>query len=106
MFNRCPYIAGQGATRRGLRELLAAAGYALIVLTLAALCSAQSSESPASGAQNPPSDNKTSSQKSEKTPSEPVKNQADESYVIGPSDVLAINVWKEPEISRAIPVRS
>jgi polysaccharide export outer membrane protein len=32
--------------------------------------------------------------------------KADESYVIGPADVLAINVWKEAEISRSIPVRS
>jgi len=31
---------------------------------------------------------------------------ADESFVIGPGDVLAINVWKEPEISHAVPVRS
>jgi len=30
----------------------------------------------------------------------------DDSFVIGAGDILAINVWKEPEISRAIPVRS
>jgi polysaccharide export outer membrane protein len=30
----------------------------------------------------------------------------DDAYVIGPSDVLAINVWKEPDISRSVPVRS
>jgi polysaccharide biosynthesis/export protein len=30
----------------------------------------------------------------------------DDSFVIGADDVLAVNVWKEPEISRAIPVRS
>jgi polysaccharide export outer membrane protein len=29
-----------------------------------------------------------------------------ESFQIGPDDVLAINVWQEPEISRSIPVRS
>lgn len=29
----------------------------------------------------------------------------DASYIIGNSDVLAITVWKEPEISRSIPVR-
>jgi polysaccharide export outer membrane protein len=29
----------------------------------------------------------------------------DISYIIGNSDVLAITVWKEPEISRSIPVR-
>ncbi len=30
----------------------------------------------------------------------------DSSFVIGNDDVLAINVWKEPDISRSIPVRS
>src|SRR3984885_11771675 len=30
----------------------------------------------------------------------------DETYVIGDDDVLAINVWKEPEVSRTVPVRS
>ncbi len=28
-----------------------------------------------------------------------------EEYLIGPGDILAVNVWKEPEISRVIPVR-
>jgi polysaccharide biosynthesis/export protein len=31
---------------------------------------------------------------------------SDDSYVIGANDVLAINVWKEPDISRSVPVRS
>lgn len=30
----------------------------------------------------------------------------DDSFVIGADDVLAVNVWKEPEISRSVPVRS
>lgn len=30
----------------------------------------------------------------------------DDRFVIGDDDVLAINVWKEPDISRSIPVRS
>jgi polysaccharide export outer membrane protein len=30
----------------------------------------------------------------------------DPSYIIGANDMLAVNVWKEPEISRVIPVRS
>jgi len=30
----------------------------------------------------------------------------DDTFVIGKNDVLAINVWKEPDISRSIPVRS
>lgn len=31
---------------------------------------------------------------------------SDGSYVIGANDVLAINVWKEPDVSRTVPVRS
>jgi polysaccharide biosynthesis/export protein len=31
---------------------------------------------------------------------------SDSSYVIGADDVLAVNVWKEPEVSRSVPVRS
>src|SRR6516164_4984416 len=30
----------------------------------------------------------------------------DDSFVIGNDDVLAVNVWREPDISRSIPVRS
>jgi polysaccharide export outer membrane protein len=30
----------------------------------------------------------------------------DNTYIIGNDDVLAINVWKEPEVSRTVPVRS
>jgi len=30
----------------------------------------------------------------------------DDTYVIGVDDVLAVNVWKEPEVSRTVPVRS
>jgi polysaccharide biosynthesis/export protein len=30
----------------------------------------------------------------------------DENYVIGNEDVLAISVWKEPELTKSIPVRS
>jgi polysaccharide biosynthesis/export protein len=30
----------------------------------------------------------------------------DDAYVIGADDMLAINVWKEPDVSRTVPVRS
>jgi len=30
----------------------------------------------------------------------------DDSYVIGSSDVLSVNVWKEPDVSRVVTVRS
>ncbi len=29
-----------------------------------------------------------------------------EEFIIGPGDILAVNVWKEPEISKSVPVRS
>jgi polysaccharide export outer membrane protein len=35
----------------------------------------------------------------------PTTKPHDATYLIGSSDVLAITVWKEPEISRSIPVR-
>jgi len=47
----------------------------------------------------------------EPAPAEPPAMEAatkphDDAFVIGNDDVLSINVWKEPDISRAIPVRS
>src|SRR5271169_2761851 len=36
----------------------------------------------------------------------PADKPHDNIFVIGNDDVLAINVWKEPDISRSIPVRS
>ena len=37
----------------------------------------------------------------------PVQKSAtpDPNYIIGPQDVIDVNVWKEPDISRTIPVR-
>lgn len=35
-----------------------------------------------------------------------VKNPQDDNYVIGNDDLLEINVWKEPELTQNIPVRS
>jgi len=36
----------------------------------------------------------------------PSPSAASDEFMIGPGDVLAINVWKESEISKVIPVRS
>ena len=36
---------------------------------------------------------------------EPRPGTDDQDYVIGPQDVLGINVWHEPEISQSVPVR-
>ena len=43
-------------------------------------------------------------QQSGSKPTEPVAVPAD--YVIGAQDVLNINVWKEPEVSATVPVRT
>jgi len=43
-------------------------------------------------------------------PADPVQTASqkpsDDSFVIGPDDVLSVNVWKEPDVSRSVPVRS
>jgi polysaccharide export outer membrane protein len=39
------------------------------------------------------------------TPSMPATLPSDPEYIIGPDDVLAVNVWKEPDLSRSVPVR-
>jgi len=36
----------------------------------------------------------------------PAQTASQRSYIIGATDVLSINVWKEPDVSRIIPVRS
>ncbi len=35
----------------------------------------------------------------------PMPATTDPSYIIGPEDVLDISVWKEPDVSRVVPVR-
>jgi polysaccharide export outer membrane protein len=35
----------------------------------------------------------------------PVAATTDPAYVIGPQDMLDVNVWKEPDMTRAVPVR-
>jgi polysaccharide export outer membrane protein len=37
--------------------------------------------------------------------SNPAVSTSDDSYVIGPGDVLAIDIWKEPELSKQVSVR-
>jgi polysaccharide biosynthesis/export protein len=44
-------------------------------------------------------------QKTGKQPNAPSPKHVDDDYIIGPSDVLAINVWKDAELSRTVPVR-
>ena len=40
-----------------------------------------------------------------RTAAEPTKGALTEDYVIGANDILTINVWKEPDLCRSVPVR-
>ena len=71
-------------------------GIAFILLASASVLAQESSASPAA----PPNIPATSNGENGST------NAHDDSFVIGNDDVLVINVWKEPDISRSIPVRS
>jgi polysaccharide biosynthesis/export protein len=58
----------------------------------------------------------TTANKKQDSPSEPATTSAqtdnpggkphDDTFIIGNDDMLAINVWKEPDVSRSLPVRS
>ena len=78
---------------------------AALLLSLPVLCAVLSSsmcaQTAAGGASSSP---KTASASPEADAS--AAKPHDDSFVIGNDDVLAINVWKEPDISRSIPVRS
>src|SRR6185437_5496236 len=39
-------------------------------------------------------------------PVAPLKAQADQAFIIGADDLLAISVWKEPDLTKQIPVRT
>jgi len=70
-----------------------------------AICSAMSiglpaQTAPQSSAPAPVSQSTPSAQTSE------AAKAHDDTFIIGNDDVLAINVWKEPDVSRSVPVRS
>jgi polysaccharide export outer membrane protein len=77
---------------------------ALVSLVLiSALAWAQAGAS--AGQQTPPPENDKKDADQKASPA-PAKGDSDPAYVIGVDDVLVINVWKEPEVSRTVPVRS
>ena len=77
--------------KRSIR-LLVGAG---LLLSLVASRPAQGQSSPDSAQPTSPTGNKASERVA----------AVDAEYKIGPQDVLRIDVWKEPDISRTIPVR-
>ncbi len=77
-----------------MRKLTAVVVLAVAVsLGLAAFGQATNDNSKDKADRNPPAADKQ-------------ENSAPESYVIGPDDTLHINVWKEPDLTETVPVRS
>ena len=94
--------------RLGNHGILAATLLVVLVSWVAA-ASAQSSTNSASAAQSPVSDSGEPAKSGQPatpdaTPSR-VAGVHSENFVIGVEDVLTINVWKEPEMSKVLPVR-
>ena len=56
--------------------------------------------------QQPPAGDKRAENATENHATPAQAGPSDDAYVIGANDVLAISVWKEPDISRSVPVRS
>jgi polysaccharide biosynthesis/export protein len=72
----------------------------LVLTALLAAMGARAQETP-----KPPPEEKTAQTDSISNPSNTQVATADAEYKIGPQDVLRIDVWKEPELSRDTPVR-
>jgi polysaccharide export outer membrane protein len=77
-------------------------GAGLVCIFLASGLSAQAPIGAQSGAQPHPAEMASIAQPAKLSASKP----HDDGFVIGNGDVLAISVWKQPDISRSIPVRS
>jgi polysaccharide export outer membrane protein len=74
----------------------------LVLLSIGAFAQSDSASRPPAPAATQAGDKQTA----EKSGQGSRAAHSDSSYVIGANDVLAINVWKEPDISRSVPVRS
>jgi polysaccharide export outer membrane protein len=77
---------------------------ALLMLISVGL-SAQSQDPSAQPAPSPNSEKNAAENRAAGSPPAE-KGRSDDSYVIGADDVLSINVWKEPDVSRSVTVRS
>jgi polysaccharide export outer membrane protein len=82
----------------GQSSALRALGLLVAALLLAATPLAAQDQTPAKGQSSAPASSDASA-----TPAPAAA--ADPNYVIGADDVLDISVWKEPDVSRVVPVR-
>jgi polysaccharide export outer membrane protein len=65
----------------------------------------QAGSSPDKPAQSAPTNTNEETSKNAEAATAPAKPH-DDTFIIGVDDVLAVNVWKETEVSRSVPVRS
>jgi polysaccharide biosynthesis/export protein len=78
----------------------------LALMSIAAFAQSDSTSRPAVPAA-PPAGQQASDKQADGKPAEGSHGaHSDNAYVIGSNDLLAINVWKEPDISRSVSVRS
>jgi polysaccharide export outer membrane protein len=74
------------------------------------LCVVLSGSLPGQASDSNQTDSRPSAAAATSSPAQPdspsKKAHADDTYIIGEDDVLSINVWKEPDLTRLIPVRS
>jgi polysaccharide biosynthesis/export protein len=96
-------MSGLGMIRIKRRSWRNGLLYAATCFALSMAVSAQAA--PPSNAPAPESQAPQAAPAQSSDPSSATKPH-DASFIIGNDDVLAINVWKEPDISRSIPVRS
>src|ERR1700733_10158515 len=112
MHNQNPYLtpvshslmaatAGKDRTRRAMQICIALA---------VALCAGLQSRAAAfqqNDVATTTSDSTASPDQTNAPANLPTANvQPDDTFIIGPDDVLSINVWKETELTRVVPVRS
>lgn len=79
--------------------------FLLLASPLLQRASAQQQDSSKPATDNPPVDVAKAQPSSPDTTPQRVTPAKPDSYVIGSEDVLSINVWKEQELSRQVPVR-
>ena len=78
----------------------------VLVLGMLISAAAWAQSAPASGQQAPAAGADQPDKKAAENHPAVQAGHSDDSYVIGANDVLAVSVWKEPDVSRSVPVRS
>jgi len=80
--------------------------FAAVILLVAAVNTPAAFQDKKAGKQNPPVNTaRNNDSAGNEIGAAVIPATTDPSYVIGPEDVLDVNVWKEPDMTRVVPVR-